>query len=66
MARKKKSEPRQYSVPMRWELRGYGLVTATSPEEAKELAEDGKAELQEDATAELVNWEVTGTPEVND
>lgn len=67
--RKKKqklAELRQFVVPMRWEYRGHAVVEAVDEEEAVAKCEKLDCEIQQDATAELINWEVTGDARSDD
>lgn len=67
---KKKTEDvgsplKNYIVPMRWEFRGHADVEATSAEEARTKAIQGRFDngvVLFEAGAELINWEVTGEP----
>lgn len=64
MSKKEKPEIRQYSVPMKWTMRGRAIVEATTPEEAVERAEE--ADGIDASTAELVDWKVVGDAELNE
>jgi hypothetical protein len=61
MAKKKKEpELKEFCVPMTWEYRGEALVKARDADHAKEVARSGSFK-QDESTAELINWEVTGS-----
>lgn len=58
-----------YRVPMKWTFNGFADVEADSADEAFEKANEGKFNdgvVLDEATPELVDWEVTGNAKLDD
>lgn len=65
MAKKRKPELKSYIVRGTIELRGYYIVEADSPEDARERVDAGDGEF-DDSNYERVNWEATSDGELNE
>lgn len=65
MAKAKKSKLKRWRVPLEWTLSGYCVIEAATLDDAAELAEHNYGQL-DSSGAEVVNWEVVGTPELED